>query len=97
MAKTYKLRQSAKDDIKDIGRYTLEEHGRLQLGKYLKGLADRFALLGDNPTLGRLRNDIKEGYYCKEYEEHVIFYLIRHDYIEIVAVLHRRMIPQRHL
>lgn len=97
MAKKYKVRQSARDDIKDIGRYTLKQHGKIQRDKYLIDMKDCFALLADTPTLGRLRNDIKEGYYCKEYGKHVIFYLIRTNYIEVTAILHESMIPQRHL
>lgn len=60
-------------------------------------MGECFALLANSPTLGRLRNDIKEGYYSKEYAKHVIFYLIRTEHVEIISVLHVTMIPQLHL
>jgi toxin ParE1/3/4 len=97
MVQKYKVRQSAKEDIKDIGHYTLKQHGRIQRDKYLKGIKECFDLIADAPTLGRLRNDIRQGYYCKEYGKHVVFYLIKNNHIEITAILHESMIPQHHL
>ncbi|RLQ20188.1 type II toxin-antitoxin system RelE/ParE family toxin [Seongchinamella sediminis] len=38
----YKLRQAARNDLKDIGRYTLKHHGKIQRDKYLKGFKERF-------------------------------------------------------
>lgn len=42
----FKLRQAAKNDLKEIGRYTLKNYGQAQRDKYLKGLEQRFKLLG---------------------------------------------------
>ena len=97
MAKKYKLRQAAKNDLRDIGRYTLKHHGKIQRDKYLNGLKERFKLLGDNPNFGRPRDDIKTGYHCSDYNKHVVFYIIRKDYVEILAILHECMIPEHHL
>ena len=97
MAKKYTLRQAAKDDLTNIGQYTLKNHGRMQRDKYLKGLEARFKLLAENPTIGRCRDDIKTGYHCSEYKKHVVFYLIRANAVEILAVLHESMMPDRHL
>ncbi len=97
MATKYKLRQAAKNDLKDIGQYTLKHHGKIQRDKYLNGLKERFELLGETPKLGSSRDDIKTGYHCSDYNKHVVFYVIRKDYVEILAVLHESMIPERHL
>ena len=35
---TYKLRQAAKNDLKEIGLYTLKNYGKTLRNKYLKGL-----------------------------------------------------------
>jgi plasmid stabilization system protein ParE len=42
MAIKYKLRQAARNDLKDIGRYTLKHHGKIQRDKYLNGFKERF-------------------------------------------------------
>jgi len=97
MAKGYKLRQAAKNDLKKIGRYTLTHYGKIQRDKYLNGLEERFILLGENPNFGRPRDDIKTGYHCSDYNKHVVFYLIQKDYVEIFAILHERMMPKHHL
>ncbi|MBV1916083.1 MAG: type II toxin-antitoxin system RelE/ParE family toxin [Pseudomonadales bacterium] len=93
----YKLRQTAINDLNDIGRYTLRNYGKVQRDKYLTGLGDRFELLGENPNFGRPRDDIKSGYHCSNYNKHVVFYLIRKNHVEILAVLHESMIPEFHL
>lgn len=97
MDKKYKLRQAAKEDLKEIARYTKREWGVKQRDKYLHGINNHFTLLGDNPKLGRTRNEIKTGYYSSDYESHVVFYLIYTDHIEILGVLHENMMPKRHL
>lgn len=93
----FKLRQAAKNDLKEIGRYTLKNCGQAQRDKYLKGLEQRFKLLGENPGFGRPREDVKAGYHCSHYEKHAVFYRIGKDFVEIIAVLHSSMMPELHL
>jgi toxin ParE1/3/4 len=52
MATKYKLRQTAIDDLREIGKYTLENYGKTQRDKYLDGLKERFELLSNNPNFG---------------------------------------------
>lgn len=93
----YKLRQSAKNDLKEIGRYTLKNYGKTQRDRYLRGLKKRFELLGENPGFGRPRDDVKAGYHCSDYEKHVVFYRVQKGIVEILAVLHASMVPELHL
>ncbi len=95
MPAKYTLRQFAKDNIKEIGRYTLKHHGKSQRNIYLTGLKDRFEQLAVNPNLGRIRYDIKEGCHCYAYQKHIIFYRKQSTHIEILAVLHERMLPNK--
>lgn len=97
MVKKYKLRQAALGDLKSIGRYTLKHHGKIQRDKYLTRLKERFVLLGENPHFGRPRDDIKTGYHCSDCGKHVVFYRIQKEHVEIVAILHESMMPERHL
>ncbi len=97
MRKKYVLRENAKEAIKDIGRYTLKNHGKAQRNKYLQGMSDRFEALADMPLKGRARPEVKAGYYSYDYEKHTIFYLIHDAHIEIIGVVHESSIPQRYL
>jgi toxin ParE1/3/4 len=93
----YKLRQAARVDLKTVGWYTLKNHGKTQRDKYLKGLEERFELLGESPNFGRLRDDVKAGYRCSDYGKHVVFYCIQKYYVEVLAILHASMVPELHL
>ncbi len=93
----FKLHQTAKNDLKKTGRYTLKNYGRIQRNKHLKDLEERFELLGKNPGFGRPLDDIKAGYHCSNYAKHMVFYRIKKDFVEILAVLHSSMVPEQHL
>ena len=97
MARNYKLRQQAKQDIKKIGRYTFKKYGKSQRDKYLDGLSMAFKSLSEMPYRGQSRNEIRKGYHSYQYKKHVIFYRIHTDYVEIIAVLHERMLPENYL
>ena len=97
MARNYKLRQQAKQDIKKIGRYTFKKYGKSKRDKYLRGLSKAFKSLAEMPYRGQLRDDIRKDYYSCQYKKHVIFYRIHTDYVEIVAVLHNKMLPENYL
>lgn len=81
----------AQIDLKSIGRYTGQRWGRSQRNIYLKALEKRFFWLAENPKLGKHREDVSEGYYCFPQGEHIIFYLIGHEYIDIIGIPHKEM------
>ena len=87
----YRVTPRARDDLKSIGRYTEQKWGKLQRNKYLKQLELRFAWIAENPLLGRNRVDVGEGFYSFPQAEHVVFYRIRAEMIEIIGVLHQEM------
>lgn len=93
----YKLRQSAREDIKEIGRYTISEFGATQRDKYLYGLEAHFKKISTKPKKYKHRSDIGEGLYCSSYEQHIVFFKIDTDFIDILAVLHKRMLPKSYL
>ncbi len=81
-----------------IGRYTRKQWGKIQQRHYLSQLDTAFHDLADNPEVGRVCDDIREGYYKLGIGKHLIFY--RHkgkDQIEIVRILHSRMDIGQHL
>lgn len=87
----YRVTPCARDDLKNIGRYTEQKWGKLQRNKYLKQLESRFEWLAENPLLGRSRSDVGEGFYSYPQAEHIVFYRCGLEVIEIIGVLHQEM------
>jgi toxin ParE1/3/4 len=88
---SFRITLRARDDIKSIGRYTEQHWGKTQRNIYLRDLESRFVWLANNPLLGKKRSDIAEGYYSFPQGEHVIFYLIGQQGIEIIGIPHKEM------
>ena len=84
-------------DLVAIGRYTKEEWGIVQRDQYLKELDARFMWLLKNPTVGKERSEIKEGYRSFKQGSHVIFYLHDEKHLDIIGILHEHMDFERHL
>ena len=87
----FKITPRARDDLKNIGRYTEQYWGRARRNAYLKELEVRFAWLADNPRIGRHRSEIHDGYYSFPQGEHVVFYLIGDSRIDIIGIPHKEM------
>ncbi len=87
----YRITPRARDDLKNIGRYTLQQWGKTQRNIYLKQLEIRFEWLLENTLLGKHRTDIQEGFYSFPQGEHVVFYLIQNEGIDIIGVPHKEM------
>lgn len=94
--KMYRMTQRAKDDLLNIGRYTLNRWGKDQRNTYLKQLEKRFEWLAKHATAGKNRIDIHDEYYAFPQGEHLIFYLIHNKGIDIIGVPHKQMDIQHH-
>ena len=81
----------ASNDLKDIGRYSEKNWGKKQRNQYLRDLAKRFSWLAEHPKLGKHRTDVNQNYYSFPEGQHIIFYQIKPEYIEIIGILHNRM------
>ena len=81
----YRIRSLAQADLESIWLYTREEWGAAQADTYLKSLIQRFEWLAENPTLGKPRDDIKQGYFCFPESMHLIFYIIKNNHVEIIG------------
>ncbi len=81
----------ARDDLKNIGRYTEQSWGKTQRNRYLKSIDARFHWLAENPQLGKQRADICEGYYSFPEGQHVIFYLVGGNAIDIIGIPYKEM------
>jgi toxin ParE1/3/4 len=93
----FRLTKAAKRDLMEIARYTLERWGDEQRVRYLTQLDERFRWIAKHPRLGVDSAAIKPGYWRCHEGRHVIFYRIASKGVEIVRVLHERMLPTRHV
>ena len=86
------LTKKAKDDLRDIAKYTQKEWGIKQRDLYLTQLDSTFLLLSQTPTVGLNCDYIRLGYRKYLSGKHLIFYrAIDQNDIEIVRVLHEKM------
>jgi toxin ParE1/3/4 len=91
------LSGKAKADVKEIGRYTKQRWGVEQRNRYLGELDASFQKIGANPTLGNSAEAIRAGYRRIRASGHVVFFRKAGNEVEIVRVLHERMLPEKHL
>ena len=93
MPNKYTFSKRADKEISKILEYSYREFGLGldQAEKYKTGLENCFQLLGDDPGMGRICNDIRNEYFRHEHESHIIFYRQRSDDIFITAIIHDRM------
>jgi toxin ParE1/3/4 len=91
MTTSIRLTLRALEDLRAIGRYTLDRWGREQRNRYLEAIDTRFNWLADNPELGRKRYDIAHGYRCFAQGQHLIFYIVREGGIDIIGIPHQSM------
>jgi toxin ParE1/3/4 len=94
---TPRITRAAERDLIEISRYTRERWGSEQARRYVSLLDARFVALAKNPQSGRPRDDIRTGYWCARESRHAIFYRLMGVEVEIVRVLHERMLPELHL
>lgn len=88
---TYRITPKAINDLKNIGRYTMEKWGKTQRNRYLEDIDKRFHWLAEHPHLGKHRPDIAEGYYCFPQGSHLIFYMVNPFGVDIIGIPHQSM------
>lgn len=96
MSEIVKCRR-ARQDLKAIWRHSFKQWGEKQTDKYLAELAAGIARRGDNPLLGKPRDDLRLGYRSLRVNEHMVYYNLTPSTVRIVRVLHAGMDPDRHL
>jgi toxin ParE1/3/4 len=87
----------ARLDLIEIADYTVDVWGLEQANRYLEGLANCFAQISRSPEVGRSCDQIRPGYRRIEHEKHVVLYRIDHDGVFVSRILHRRMLPSKHV
>jgi toxin ParE1/3/4 len=90
-------RPLARQDLKQIWRYSFKEWGEAQADKYFAEIEAGILKLQAHPHLGKSREDLRAGYYALRVNQHVIYYMLTPSSIRIVRVLHARMDPDQNL
>lgn len=91
----YRLTRDADADLLRMFIDGFEMFGAAQAEEYRDGMTRCFALLADNPRIGRAADEFASGAPRHEHARHIIFYNEEADGVLITAVIHERSI--RHL
>lgn len=87
----------ARDDLKDIYQFGMRSWGEAQSSKYLDTLKAQLWTIAEQPEMGVERKELLPNMRSFPIENHVIFYRLEIEQIEIIRVLHGRQDPQRHI
>ncbi len=92
----FRLSRAAAADLRRIARHTEARWGRVQRNRYLVRLDEAFHLLAARPRLGQPADEVRPGYRRFSVAAHVVWYRVGGDgCVEVIRVLHRRMLPTR--
>jgi toxin ParE1/3/4 len=91
------LTAPARRDLRAILLYTLRQWGAAQQQRYATALDQALAAIGDNPEIGRARDDLRPGYRACLVDQHLIIYRITHNAVIVLRVLHARADARRAL
>jgi toxin ParE1/3/4 len=94
---SYKFTQSARADLLNIRKHTLKTLGKEQSTKHLQKLSKTLQLLSDSPSIGIHRTDIPLPTFNFPYASHIIYYTLNNNFLIIFAVLHKKMMQEKHL
>ena len=94
---TYRLTPEAQADLSEIRQYTLQQWGIVQARQYLSGLRKTLNLLAEAPSLGELRPEVGTNVLSFPHVSHVVYYIVHKQQVVIFGVLHKRMVPLKHL
>ena len=85
--RTIKIAAAAQTDLVEIAEYIAQDNPEAAR-KIIKEITAKFALLRDNPFIGREQNRILVNLRSFAVKKYVIFYQPSDDGVEILRVLH---------
>lgn len=87
----------SKTDIQQLWQSSSQQWGEAQTQVYIDQLEQAILTLQENPQIGIVCDEIREGYRKYHINRHMIFYRLTPKKIFIVHVLHDRMDFTQHL
>ena len=94
--KLLKISRRAKRQFAEIANYSYSLWGASRSAVYLDAIDRTIYMLREHPLLGSERSEVKRAYRAFPAEQHVIFYRILGDTLEVAGILHVSMDPMRH-
>ena len=90
---SYKISDSAHEDIEQIWFYTFQNWSKEQADRYVNLIFDEIEYLAENPNSGKDFSHVRKNYRYAKVKSHIIFYrnIEKQKRIEIIRVLHQRM------
>lgn len=88
-----KLSRSARRDLEDIRRYTVDRWAHAQWLRYYAGLLAAFERIANDSQCGRPRDTLAKGLRSLTHEQHVIFFAAIQraaGAVVIVRLIHQR-------
>jgi len=93
----YRLTPAAQLDLSSIWDFTQEQWDIRQAETYVTEIRNAIERIAERPERGRMREEIREGYWCYAIGSRLIFYVARSEGIDVIRILHQLMDPTRHL
>jgi toxin ParE1/3/4 len=81
--------RAAREDIREIGRFSKAAYGNRVAREYVDGLSATFALLESRPLVGGIEGDLGQGMRSFGYRSHRIYYRVDGSDLLVVRVLHQ--------
>ena len=91
MTAQFRLTGRAAADLGETANYTIQTWGPAQKEDYLRSLKERFEWLARIPFAGREQKDVHPGYRSFPEGSHIIFYIVRDEYVDIIGIPHKSM------
>ncbi len=83
----YKLTEDAKNDLYRIWLYGLNKFGQTQADKYFQEFIVQFKVIGKEPLLFPVVDEIRTGYRRCVCGSDTIYFRIQKEYVEITAII----------
>lgn len=83
--------------MESVWVYSMAEWGLNQTERYIDDLTSAFSFLAKSPKAGKACDNIRTGYRKYSVIRHVVYYRETDYGIEVIRVLHDRMLAPRHL
>jgi toxin ParE1/3/4 len=95
--KGYRLTEAADRQLQEIWRYSRDRWGAARAHAYLAEIDAALNAAVRTPTLLRPRPELGAGIVARKAQSHVVYGFVEDDELVVIAVLHGRMDPKRHL
>jgi len=87
----------AATDLEEIWIYSFGRWDEAQADQYYDELNEKISAIAWNPQLGKALDEVRQGYRSLHINRHVVFYRADDEVIDVIRVLHDRMMPENYL